>query len=142
MIKYRLICKDCETTFDSWFSSSKEYEKLKKKDFINCHVCNSLSVEKTLMSPSVFRLKNDSKSDNQIQKYKKTKENMLKYQQFIKQNFDYVGENFAYEARSAHYKNKKSSKGIYGTATKKDFKELKEEGIEAEIIPWIKDNIN
>ena len=54
MIKYRLICKDCETTFDSWFSSSKEYERLKKKNFINCHICNSLSVEKTLMSPSVF----------------------------------------------------------------------------------------
>ncbi len=34
MIKYRLICKDCETTFDSWFSSSKEYERLKKKNFI------------------------------------------------------------------------------------------------------------
>ena len=67
MIKYRLICRDCDTIFDSWFSSSKEYERLKKKKFLNCHICNSLSVEKTLMSPSVFRLKNDSKSDNQIQ---------------------------------------------------------------------------
>ena len=142
MIKYRLICKDCETTFDSWFSSSKEYERLKKKDFLNCHICNSLSVEKTLMSPSVHMLKNVSKIDSQIQKYKKTKKVILKYQQFIKKNFDYVGENFAYEARSLHYKNKKASKGIYGTATKEDLKELKEEGIEAEIIPWIKDNMN
>ena len=73
MIKYRLICKDCETTFDSWFSSSKEYERLKKKNFINCHICNSLSVEKTLMSPSVFMAKNYSKNDKQTQKYKKTK---------------------------------------------------------------------
>ena len=142
MIKYRLICKDCETTFDSWFSSSKEYERLKKKDFINCHICNSLSVEKTLMSPSVFMPKNDLKTDNQIQKYKKTKKVILKYQEFIKKNFEYVGENFAYEARSLHYKNKKASKGIYGTTTKESFKELKEEGIEAEIIPWIKDNTN
>ena len=142
MIKYRLICKDCETTFDSWFSSSKEYERLKKKDFINCHICNSLSVEKTLMSPSVFTSKNNSKTDSQILKYKKTKKVILKYQEFIKKNFDYVGENFAYEARSLHYKNKKASKGIYGTATKEDLSELKEEGIEAELIPWIKDNIN
>ena len=142
MIKYRLICKDCETTFDSWFSSSREYERLKKKDFINCHICNSLSVDKTLMSPTIFISKNDSKTDNQIQKYKKTKKVILKYQQFIKKNFDYVGENFAYEARSLHYKNKKASKGIYGTTTKKDLKELKEEGIETEIIPWIKDNTN
>ena len=142
MIKYRLICKDCETTFDSWFSSSKEYERLKKKNFINCHICNSLSVEKTLMSPSILTLKNYSRTDPQIQKYKKTKEVISKYQKYIKKNFDYVGENFAYEARSIHYKNKKASKGIYGTATKKDLKELKEEGIEAELIPWIKNNMN
>jgi hypothetical protein len=142
MIKYRLICKDCETTFDSWFSSSKEYERLKKKYFVNCHICNSVSVEKTLMSPTVFMSKNVSKIDSQIQKYKKTKKVILKYQQFIKKNFDYVGENFAYEARSLHYKNKKALKGIYGTTTKEDLKELKEEGIETELIPWIKDNTN
>ena len=142
MIKYRLICKDCNITFDSWFSSSKEYERLKKKNFINCHICNSLTVEKTLMSPSVFMPKNDSKRDSKIEKYKKTKKVILEYQKFIKNNFDYVGENFAYEARSLHYKDKKASKGIYGTTTKEDLKELKEEGIEAETIPWIKNNTN
>jgi hypothetical protein len=142
MIKYRLVCKNCETTFDSWFSSSKEYERLKKKKFLNCHICNSLSVEKTLMSPSVLIAKNCSKVDNQVQKYKRTKEVISKYQEFIKKNFNYVGENFAYEARSVHYKNKKVSKGIYGTATKEDLKELKEEGIETELIPWVKDNTN
>ena len=142
MIKYRLICKDCEFTFDSWFSSSKEYERLKKKNFINCHICNSLSVEKTLMSPSVFITKNEYKTDKQIQKYKKTKKIMLRYQEFIEKNFDYVGKNFAYEARSLHYKNKKTSKRIYGTVTKEDLQELKEEGIESETIPWIKENTN
>ena len=142
MIKYRLICKDCKTTFDSWFSSSVEYERLKKKNFINCHTCNSLSIEKTLMSPSVFTTKNDAKTDKQIKKYKETKKVILKYQEFIKKNFDYVGENFAYEARSVYYKNKEASKGIYGTATKEDLEELKDEGIETESIPWIKDNTN
>ena len=142
MIKYRLICKDCETTFDSWFSSSKEYERLKKKNFLNCHICNSLNIEKTLMSPSIFMAKNDSKSDKQIQKYKEAKKVILKYQEFIKKNFDYVGENFSYEARTLHYENKKASKGIYGKATKEDLKDLKEEGIEIEVIPWIKNTTN
>ena len=142
MIKYRLVCKDCKTIFDSWFSSSKEYERLKKKNFVNCYTCNSLSVEKTLMSPNIFISKNVSKIDSQIQKYKKTKKVILKYQEFIKKNYDYVGENFTYEARSLHYKNKKTSKGIYGTTKKEDLKELKEEGIEVEIIPWIKNNTN
>jgi hypothetical protein len=142
MIKYKLICKDCETIFDSWFSTSREYEKLKKKNFLNCHICNSLNVEKNLMSPSVFMSKNNIKIDMPSQKYKEIKKTISQYQEFIKKNFNYVGENFAYEARSIHYKNKKSSKGIYGTATKEDLKELKEEGIEAEMIPWIKDSTN
>ncbi|MDA7838222.1 DUF1178 family protein [Candidatus Pelagibacter sp.] len=143
MIKFKLICKDCETTFDSWFSSSKEYEKLKKKKFLNCHFCNSLNVEKGLMSPSVNTSKNNLKDiDLSSEKYRKIKKTIYKYQEFIKKNFEYVGENFAYEARSLHYKDKKKAKGIYGTATKKDLNELKEEGIKAEILPWIKDTTN
>ena len=142
MIKYKLICKDCSISFDSWFSSSKEYEKLKKKNFLNCHICNSLNIEKTLMSPSIFRLENDTKTENQNKKKREIKKKISDYQKFIEKNFDYVGENFAYEARSIHYKNKKASKGIYGTATKEDLRELIEEGIEAEAIPWIKNTTN
>ena len=142
MIKYKLICKDCSISFDSWFSSSREYEKLKKKKFLNCHICNSLNIEKTLMSPSIFRLENDTKTENQNKKKREIKKKISDYQKFIKKNFDYVGENFAYEARSIHYKNKKASKGIYGTATKEDLRELKEEGIEAEVIPWVKNTTN
>jgi len=133
---------DCENSFDSWFSSSKQYEELKKKKFLNCHDCNSLNIEKTLMSPNVFRSVNNSKTDRQYLKYKKIKRINLEYQNFIKKNFDYVGENFAYEARSMHYKKKKTPKGIYGTATKEDIKELKEEGIEAKRISWVKNTTN
>ena len=143
MIKYKLICKDCETTFDSWFSSSKEYEKLKKKKFLGCHFCNSLNVGKALMSPSVNTSKNDlSDINSPSKKYREIKKTISKYQEFIKKNFEYVGENFTYEARSLHYKNKKRSKGIYGTATKEDLNELKEEGIKTEVIPWIKNTTN
>ena len=142
MIIYKLICKDCDISFDSWFSSSKEYGKLKKKNLLSCHVCNSLNVEKTLMSPNVFRSKNNSKIDNQDSKFKEIKKTISGYQKFIKKNFNYVGENFAYEARSIHYKDKKSSKGIYGTATTRDLEELKEENIEVELIPWIKNTTN
>ncbi|MDA7785914.1 DUF1178 family protein [Candidatus Pelagibacter sp.] len=143
MIKYKLICKDCETTFDSWFSSSKEYEKLKKKKFLNCHFCNSLNVGKDLMSPSVSVSKNNLRDiDSSSEKYREINKTIYKYQEFIKKNFKYVGENFAYEARSLHYKDKKKAKGIYGTATKEDLNELKEEGIKAEILPWIKNTTN
>jgi hypothetical protein len=142
MIKYRLECKKCDTIFDSWFSSSNEFERLKKKNFINCHNCNSLNVEKSLMSPSILMSKDKTKIEPQEKKYKEIKNTIIKYQKFIKNNFDYVGENFAYEARLIHYKDKKTSKGIYGSATKEDIEELKEEGIEAEILPWIRNDNN
>jgi hypothetical protein len=53
-----------------------------------------------------------------------------------------VGNNFAYEARAIHYNEKNKEKGIYGTASKKDLKELKEEGIDAQMIPWVEDKKN
>ena len=54
MIKYNLICKSCKKSFDSWFASSKEYEKLKKLKHINCYSCNSQDIDKSLMSPNVL----------------------------------------------------------------------------------------
>ena len=142
MIKYKLLCKNCNLNFDSWFASSNEYEKLKKKKFLNCHKCNSLNVEKTIMSP--YLINGKSKADGKInfEKYNKVKRTIVNYQKFIKDNFKYVGDNFAYEARSIHYNSKKKSKGIYGSASDKDLKELKEEGIDAQIIPWIEGDEN
>ncbi len=76
----------------------------------------------------------------QIQKnIVRLKKKIKSYQKFIKDNFKYVGENFAYEARSIHYDGKKKSKGIYGSASKKDLKDLKDEGIDTQMIPWIDD---
>ena len=142
MIKYKLICKDCNNSFDSWFSTSKEFEKLKKLKHINCHNCNSLKVEKTLMSPSVLNSKKNKSEIKENKKYIKIKTKIKEYQKFIKKNFDYVGENFSYEARSIHYNDKKRDKGIYGNATTKEVKELEEEGIDTEIIPWLNENEN
>ena len=142
MIKYRLICNDCNLSFDSWFGSSKEYEKLKKKNFLICHNCNSTKIEKTLMSPQLIKKVQDKHKDKRDVKLKEITEKIKKYQKFIRENFDYVGKNFAYEARSIHYDDKKKNKGIFGTTTNKELRELKEEGINAEVIPWIEDKSN
>ena len=142
MIKYKLLCNDCELKFDSWFSSSSEYEKLKKKKLLICHNCNSEKVEKTLVAPQLISIKAKHEEKFDTQKYKKIKKTIKNYQKFIKDNFKYVGDNFAYEARSIHYSKKKRKKGIYGTASKQDLSELKEEGIDAEMIPWVEDKNN
>ena len=57
MIKYRLKCKKCEAQFESWFASSKEFEKIKRMKLLSCHKCKSLNVEKSLMSPNVLSSK-------------------------------------------------------------------------------------
>tara|TARA_B100000900_G_C20524934_1_gene693784 strand:- start:270 stop:698 length:429 start_codon:yes stop_codon:yes gene_type:complete len=142
MIKYKLVCCDCNETFDSWFGSSKEYEKLKKKKLLNCHICGSQKVEKSLMAPQLIHSKNEKKNDTDLVKIENIKKTIKGYQKFIKDNFKYVGENFAYEARSIHYDKKKNTKGIYGKASKKDIQELKEEGIETQLVPWLREKDN
>ena len=142
MIKYKLKCDDCEIVFDSWFASSKEYEKIKKKNYLTCHNCGSQKVQKTLMAPKLISNKKNHKNNLDISKYNEVKKTIKNYQKFIKDNFKYVGKNFAYEARSIHYDKKKKEKGIYGSASKQDLKELKDEGIEAQMIPWIEDKEN
>ncbi len=141
MIKYKLICKNCNLSFNSWFASSKEYENLRNKKLLNCHVCNSKKIEKTLMAPRLLK-NNDNKKDKDQITINKINNKLKEYQKFIKKNFEYVGSNFAYEARTIHYNNKKKNKGIYGTASKEEVKELREEGIDAEMIPWLEDKNN
>ena len=110
MIKYTLICKDCELTFESWFASSKEYEKLKKKRFLNCYKCNSINIEKSLMAPNLINKKSEATASKELERYNKISKTISKYQKFIKNNFEYVGDNFAYEARSIKYNEKKKRK--------------------------------
>ena len=140
MIKYKLICKNCNLLFDSWFASSHEYEKLKKKDFLSCHYCDSKKIEKTLMAPKI--LTQTKKINKKKLKFNQIEKKIKEYQKFIKNNFEYVGDNFTYEARSIHYNKKKKEKGIYGKASNEEIRELKEEGIETEVIPWIENKNN
>ena len=140
MIKYNLKCEN-KHEFESWFSDSKEFERLKKKQLIECIFCQSKKVEKSIMAPSVA----NSKSQNNPKKIsnlemKNFKKDLLKLRKFVEKNFEYVEHNFANKVREVYY-NKKSNKNIYGTTTDEEKEELKEEGIDLVNIPWVeKDN--
>ena len=67
MIKYNLTCK-CNCTFDSWFASSEEFERLMKRKIITCIECDSTNVNKSLMSPNVS---NSKKINNESYKFQK-----------------------------------------------------------------------
>ena len=140
MIKYLLKCSS-RHEFESWFSNSKEYEKLKKKKLIECIFCNSTEVEKTIMSPSIVGEKNKIKNIFSEKQFTKDRKNLQQIQTFIEKNFEFVGENFPREIRDIYYKNKKN-KNIYGTATLEEKFELEEEGIELATIPWIDNKEN
>ena len=142
MIKYQLICNDCNLVFDSWFASSKEFERLKKKKYLSCHKCNSVQIEKSLMKPNVLNKNKSQREPISKEVNLNIKKTIKEYQNFIKKNFDYVGSNFAYEARSIHYDKRKRKKGIFGKASKEDLTELKEEGIKSQSIPWFDDKSN
>ena len=140
MIKYKLLCKNCSDSFESWVASSKEFERLKKYKLLQCLNCNSNKIDKSLMAPSIIN--KQKKNNKDTKKFLEVKNKLKEYKKFVKNNFDYVGDNFAYEARSIHYNNKKKQKGIYGKASIKEAKELSEEGIEVETMPWINDKEN
>ena len=133
MIKYNLIC-ECGNTFESWFSSSSEFDFLCKKKLVKCIYCESSTVKKTVMAPNLSSKSNKVFKKTKLEK--KIKKQLLDFRKYIEKNCKNVGENFTREARSIHY-DKKTSQSIYGKATAEETTELLEEGIEVTTIPWV-----
>jgi hypothetical protein len=135
MIKYNLKCaKNHE--FESWFSSSSEFEKLKITKMLECIFCNSLNIEKSIMSPTVLKSKNEIKKNASNKEIINTKKKLIEIRNFVEKNFEFVGDNFATKARDIYY-NENKNKNIYGMASKKEKKELLDEGVDLITIPWI-----
>ena len=133
MIKYNLTCK-CGEIFESWFSSSSEFDSLCKKKLIKCIYCESSLIKKSVMAPNLSSKSNKIFIKTKLEK--NIKKQLLNFRKYIEKNCTNVGENFSREARSIHYE-KKTSQGIYGKATPEETSELIEEGIEIVTVPWI-----
>ena len=140
MIKYNLIC-DNEHEFESWFSDSFEFEKLKNKKLLECIYCSSKRIEKSIMSPMISNSNNLELPNNKFEReFLKEKKRLKQIRKYIEKNYEYVGKNFSKKVREIYY-DKKSKKTIYGTTTPKEREELAAEGIDLLSIPWIgKDN--
>ena len=140
MIKYKLKCHN-EHEFESWFSNSEEFEKLNKRNLLECIYCSSKKINKSIMAPMVSNKKiDDTQFEMMSKEFKNEKNNLSKLRIYIEKNFEYVGKDFSKKVRDVYY-DKKSNKAIYGTTTPEERKELEEEGIDLLSIPWIsKDN--
>ena len=140
MIKYNLKCEN-NHDFESWFSSSDEFDNLNKKKLLECIYCSSKNIKKSIMAPMVS-LVNDKKNElNSIENILKDEKNkLLKLRNYVEKNFEFVGDNFSKKVREVYY-DKKNKKTFYGTTTPEERVELENEGIDLLTIPWVnKDN--
>ena len=140
MIKYNLKCNN-DHEFESWFSDSKEFDKLNKKRLLECIYCSSHEIEKNIMSPMIFGSKKRNKTKDSLNyQIAKEKKELLKLRNFIEKNFEFVGDKFSRKVREVYY-NKETKKSFYGTTTEKERQDLADEGIELLSVPWVsKDN--
>jgi len=140
MIKYNLKCNN-DHEFESWFSDSKEFERLKTTKLLECIFCNSNKIKKSIMAPMISVSKNNNVNKFQINEkiLQKQRNKLIKLRNFIEKNFEYVGEDFSKKVREIYY-DKKNKKTIYGITSPEERKELKEEGIDLVSIPWVDKN--
>ena len=139
MIRYTLNCKNGHQ-FDSWFSNSESFEKLRKKGLLECAVCSSKEIEKSLMAPKIAP-SSDKKTETLISTQSDLEKEIKALKHKIKSTATDVGENFSSEARAMHY-GEKEEKPIIGKATMDEAKDLAEEGVPFIPLPWSDDKVN
>jgi hypothetical protein len=133
MIKYALIC-DREHGFEGWFGSSSEYDEQQARGLLECPMCGSGAVRKQIMAPAVAGTKKRSEPDTAPQMRSMMMEAMGKVRAHVEDNFDYVGDAFAREARDIH-EGKSEERGIYGEATPTEVKKLVDDGVPVAPLP-------
>tara|TARA_R110002072_G_scaffold96378_8_gene212045 strand:+ start:1331 stop:1753 length:423 start_codon:yes stop_codon:yes gene_type:complete len=128
MIRYALLC-DQEHGFEAWFSNSVAFDDQNERGLIECPQCGSVMVRKAVMSPAVATSrKRDATPEAKL------KAMALQVKAHIRNNFDYVGADFAAEARAIHAGDK-PDRQIYGEASPEEGEALREEGIPVAPLP-------
>ena len=131
---FDLVC-DNKHTFEAWFRDSKAFEGLRKKGQVQCPTCGVDKVEKALMAPNISTSKKKAKAAKESAVAAEAVQMLAKMRKHVEDNCDYVGKEFAEEARKIHY-GEVEQRDIYGEATAEEAEELREEGIEFGEIPW------
>ena len=134
MIKYTLQCSNFHQ-FDSWFSSSEAFDKLKDSKLLSCELCGDTSVSKSVMAPSVKTKKDEVIKGALLQDTLKENNLIKELRKKVEKSCEYVGDKFAEEARAMH-DGESPERSIYGKTTKQEAKLLLEEGIPVMPLPW------
>lgn len=158
MIRYSLHC-DRGHTFESWFQSSSAYESQEKRKLVNCPICGSAKVERSIMAPQIV-----SKKGRDIEtpapaaatttevtapgatpllmaQERELRAKLRELRDHIVKNADNVGERFPNEARKMHYGDIEH-RPIYGEASPEEARSLIDEGVEVSPLPVLPDDRN
>ena len=134
MIKYALVCAH-EHPFEGWFGASADYDDQAARGLVECPVCGSSDVRKQIMAPAVSGTKargSDADADPKMRSM--MMEAMRRVRSHVTDNFDYVGDKFAAEARAIH-EGASEDRGIYGEASPKEVRGLIEDGVPVAPLP-------
>ena len=129
MIRYDLKCANGDE-FEAWFGSIADYDAQAANGQLICPHCGITHVEKAPMAPAVR-----TSEAKEAQKERAVAMAMAaKVREHIKDNFDYVGDKFADEARKMH-DGETEERAIWGEATPEEAMALAEDGIPASPLP-------
>ena len=133
MIKYALVCEH-DHPFEGWFGSSADYDDQAARGLVECPLCASKRVAKQIMAPAVAGTKRTGPADLGPQMRSMFMEAAGKVRKHVEENFDYVGDRFAKEARDIH-EGRSEDRGIYGEASPAQVRELVEDGVRVAPLP-------
>ncbi|MEM8553800.1 MAG: DUF1178 family protein [Pseudomonadota bacterium] len=148
MIRYALKCAN-NHSFDSWFQSAAAFDSLSAAGHVECPICGGKDVAKAIMAPRVSDsekannrppLPTTPKVDTPAETMAtglppKAAEAMKKLREAVEANSDYVGRNFAEEARAIH-DGSSPERAIHGEANAEEARTLVEDGIPILPLPF------
>lgn len=134
MIRYALVC-DHAHPFEAWFGSSDAYDDQAARGLVECPFCGSHAVSKQIMAPAVAGTKKRGPDSDMAAKVQTMMMQAAReVRSHVEQNFDYVGDTFAREARAIH-EGAAEKREIYGEATPAEVRALKEDGVPCAALP-------
>jgi hypothetical protein len=134
VIRYALQC-DAAHGFEAWFGSSSDYDDQSARGLVECPYCGSHGVTKQIMAPAVAGTKRETPSPEAAAKMRSMMTDMAhKVRTHVEQNFDYVGDTFAREARAIH-EGTTEKREIYGEATPAEVRALRADGVAVAPLP-------
>ncbi|WP_417466128.1 DUF1178 family protein [Kordiimonas sp.] len=143
MIVFDLKCPDSHR-FEAWFKSSSAFEEQQQAGIVECPYCGSTEISKAPMAPNVGAKGNQRAEAAPMVQHKddarlselatEAKKVFAKLKNHVEKNCDYVGNQFAEEARKIHY-GEATERGIYGESTLEETQALLDEGIDVLPLP-------